>query len=149
MKYAFNRLLRDRSGTTSFEILLVFFAFFFIFLATADLARFYFTVHSLRTLVNEMARETIVYCEVSQASIAATCSLPATNTGSFTQSVATAEAVVLLATGDYASATAQRGAADNNGAMLVTASAAYNFNFMVVPWRGTRTSISQTVSLTY
>ena len=147
MKYASSKLfrfLRDRSGVTSFEILLVFFSLFFIFLATADLARFFLTVHSVRTVVNEMARQALVYCTTSSASRTAACSLPSAN-------ISTAEAMVSLSSGDWVSSgtSAQRSAVDSTGAFLITASAAYNFDFMVVPWKGTRTQISQTVSLAY
>jgi hypothetical protein len=145
MKSASSRVL-DRSGAVSFELLLVFMTFFLIFLAICDLARFWVTTNSVRTLASELVRQTLIYCATqSQTSV---CALPSTGT----HSVATAEASVpFLGAGDFATTpSASRSAMDaTTGVMGITASASYNFSFMLPVWRGTITQVGQSTRLGY
>jgi hypothetical protein len=128
----------------SFEFVLVFMTFFMIFVAVCDLARFYVTTNSVRTLASELVRQTLIYCATqSQTSL---CALPSTGTNS----VATAAAAVpFLATGGFASTpSASRSAIDaSTGGMAITASASYNFSFMLPVWRGSITQVAQNTQL--
>jgi hypothetical protein len=120
--------------------------FFTIFLAVCDLARFYVTTNSVRTLASELVRQTLIYCaNKSQTSV---CPLPSTGANS----VATAEATVpFLGTSGFASTpSASRSAVDaSSGSMGITASASYKFSFMLPVWQGTITQVSQNIQLGY
>jgi hypothetical protein len=126
--------------------MLIFMTFFTIFLAVCDLARFWVTTNSVRTLASELVRQTLIYCATqSQTTV---CALPSTGTNS----VATAEASVpFLLTGGFAAApSASRSAMDaTTGVMGITASASYSFSFMLPVWRGTITQVAQNTQLGY
>jgi hypothetical protein len=145
MKFASSKTI-DRSGAVSFELVLVFMTFVTIFLAICDLARFYVTTNSVRTLASELVRQTLIYCaNQPQTSV---CTLPGTGASS----VATAEAAVpFLGTSGFAAPpSASRSAIDGStGIMGVTASASYNFSFMLPVWRGTITQVAQNTQLGY
>jgi len=145
MKSASNRFL-GTSGAVSFELMLVFMTFFLIFLAICDLGRFWVTTNSVRTLASELVRQTLIYCAGQSQTTA--CALPSTGT----HSVATAEATVpfLLAGGFAATPSASRSAMDTTtGVMAITASASYNFAFMLPVWRGIITEVAQDTRLGY
>jgi hypothetical protein len=145
MKSASSRAL-GTSGAVSLEFVLIFMTFFTIFLAVCDLARFYVTTNSVRTLASELVRQTLIYCaNQSQTTV---CALPSTGPNS----VATAEATVpFLGTSGFAlTPSASRSAIDaTTGVMGITASASYNFSFMLPVWRGTITQVSQNTQLGY
>jgi hypothetical protein len=125
--------------------MIIFMTFFTIFLAVCDLARFWVTTNSVRTLASELVRQTLIYCAPqSQTSV---CALPSSGTNS----VATAEASVpfLLTDGFATAPSASRSAMDTNGVMAITASASYNFSFMLPVWRGTITEVGQDTQLGY
>src|SRR4051812_29241659 len=139
MKSASSRFL-GRSGAVSFELMLVFMTFFMIFLAVCDLGRFWVTTNSVRTLASELVRQTLIYC--AGQSQTAICALPSSGS----HSVATAEASVpfLLTSGFAATPSASRSAMNaTTGVMGITASASYNFRFMLPVWRGTITQVAQ------
>jgi hypothetical protein len=126
--------------------MLIFMTFFTIFLAVCDLARFWVTTNSVRTLASELVRQTLIYCATqSQTTV---CALPSTGTNS----VATAEASVpfLLSSGFASTPSASRSAMDaTTGVMGITASASYSFSFMLPVWRGTITQVAQNTQLGY
>ncbi|WP_271572772.1 TadE/TadG family type IV pilus assembly protein [Bradyrhizobium sp. CCBAU 11386] len=145
MKSASSRGL-DRSGAVAFELVLVFMTFFTIFLAVCDLARFWVTTNSVRTLASELVRQTLIYCADQDQTT--TCALPSTGT----HSIATAEATVpfLFTSGFAATPSASRSPINTTtGAMGITASASYNFSFMLPVWRGMITQVSQSTQLGY
>src|SRR3954447_15131537 len=98
MKSASSRAL-GTSGTVSFELVLIFMTFFTIFIAVCDLARFYVTANSVRTLASELVRQTLVYC--AQQDQTTTCTLPSSGA----HSVATAQTAVPFLAGGGFSAT--------------------------------------------
>ena len=134
------------SGTVSLEFVIIFMTFFTIFLAVSDLARFYVTTNSVRTIASELVRQTLIYCaNQPQTSV---CALPSTGA----HSVTTAEATVpfLETSGFAATPSASRSAINaTTGFMGITASASYNFSFMLPVWRGTITQVSQSTQLGY
>ncbi|QOZ52212.1 hypothetical protein [Bradyrhizobium sp. CCBAU 53338] len=145
MKFVFNKG-RDRLGAVSFELVLVFMMFVLIFIAISDVARFYVTANSVRTLSSELVRQTLIYCATQSQS--AVCALPATGANS----VATAESVVpfLSTSGFAATPSASRSAMNTStGAMSITASANYNFSFMLPIWRGTVSHVAQNTLAAY
>jgi hypothetical protein len=126
--------------------MLVFMTFFTIFLAICDLGRFWVTTNSVRTLASELVRQTLIYC-AGQSQTAA-CPLPSTGA----HSVATAQASVpfLLSGGFAATPTASRSPMNaTTGVMGITASASYNFSFMLPVWRGIITQVAQDTQLGY
>jgi hypothetical protein len=134
------------SGTVSLEFVVIFMTFFTIFLAVCDLARLYVTTNSVRTLASELVRQTLIYC-ANQPQTSA-CALPSTGA----HSVVTAEATVpFLGTSGFASTpSASRSAISaTTGFLGITASASYNFSFMLPVWRGTVTQVSQSTQLGY
>ena len=145
MKSASNRGL-GTSGAVSFELVLIFMTFFTIVIAVCDLARFYVTANSVRTLASELVRQTLIYCaSQSQTTV---CALPSTGV----HSVATAEtAVPFLGSSGFATTpSASRSAMDaTTGVMGITASASYNFSLMLPVWRGTITQVAQDTQLGY
>jgi hypothetical protein len=145
MKSASSRAL-GTSGAVSFEFVIIFMTFFTIFLAVSDLARFYVTTNSVRTLASELVRQALIYCaNQSQTTV---CALPSTGPNS----VATAEATVpFLGTSGFASTPSASRSAINatTGVMGITASASYNFSFMLPVWRGTITQVAQNTQLGY
>jgi hypothetical protein len=145
MKSASSRGL-NTSGAVSFELMLIFMTFFTIFLAVCDLARFWVTTNSVRTLASELVRQTLIYCANQSQTTA--CALPSTGTNS----VATAEASVpfLLTSGFASTPSASRAAMNaSTGVMAITASASYSFSFMLPVWRGTITQVAQNTQLGY
>ncbi|NLS70640.1 hypothetical protein E3H11_17260 [Bradyrhizobium brasilense] len=145
MKSASSRVL-DRSGAVSFELVLIFTGFLLIFIAISDVARFYVTANSVRTLSGELVRQTLIYCATQSQT--ATCTLPATGTNS----VATAEAVVpfLGSSGFVSPPSASRTAMDTTtGVMNITASASYSFSFMLRMWPTTISQIAQNTQVGY
>lgn len=145
MKSASSRTL-DRSGAVAFELVLVFMTFFTIFIAVCDLARFWVTTNSVRTLASELVRQTLIYCADQDQTTA--CALPSTGT----HSVATAEATVpfLGTSGFAATPSASRSPINSTtGVMGITASASYNFSFMLPVWRGMITQVAQSTQLGY
>src|ERR1044072_8799943 len=117
MSSASNRGLGTR-GAVSFELVIIFFTFITFFIAVSDLARFYVTTNSVRTLTGELVRQTLIYCATQpQTSV---CTLPSTGTAS----VATAkDTVPFLGAGDYAiTPSASRSAqSTTTGVMAITA----------------------------
>ena len=145
MKSASSRAL-GTSGAVSFELVLIFMTFFLIFLAVSDLARFYVTTNSVRTLASELVRQTLIYCADKLQTTA--CALPSTGQNS----VATAENSVpfLLTSGFTATPSASRSAINaTTGVMGITASVSYNFSFMLPVWQGTITQVAQSTNLGY
>jgi hypothetical protein len=147
MKSASSRGL-DTSGAVPFEFVLVLAAFFTIFVAVCDLARFYVTTNSVRTLASELVRQTLIYCATAPQT--SSCTLPSTGA----HSVATAEAKVpFLATSGFATPapSASRTAMDtSSGVMGITARASYNFNFSLRGlWPITINQVSQRTNLPY
>jgi hypothetical protein len=150
MKSASSRFLGTRflgtSGAVSFELMLIFMTFFTIFIATCDLARFYVTTNSVRTLASELVRQTLIYCANQDQT--AICSLPSTGANS----VATAEtAVPFLGSSGFATTPSASRSVINatTGVMSITASASYNFSLMLPVWRGTVTQVAQGTQLGY
>jgi hypothetical protein len=145
MKSASSRTL-GTSGAVSFELVLIFMMFFTIFIAVCDLARFYVTANSVRTLASELVRQTLIYCAQQDQTTA--CALPSTGA----HSVATAQtAVPFLGTSGFsATPSASRSAINaTTGVMGITASASYNFSLMLPVWRGTITQVAQDTQLGY
>lgn len=135
-----------RAGTTGLEFALVAIPFVFLLIAGMDLGRYFITQHSLRTLTSELARATLVYC--SGQSQASACTLPASGA----QSVQSAEAnVPFLASSSFAATpTALRSSINQNtGEMTITASAAYNFDFVLPFWTQLNGAISEQTTLKY
>ncbi|MGY8685644.1 TadE family protein [Bradyrhizobium sp. UFLA05-153] len=136
----------DTSGAVALELVIIFMAFFLMLLAISDVARFYVTQNSVRTLASELVRQTLIYC-AGQSQLTQ-CALPSTGPNS----VATAQATVpFLATSGFATTpAASRSTADaTTGVMAVTASASYNFGFMLPVWQGTITQVAQNTQLSY
>jgi len=145
MKSASSRAL-GTSGTVSFELVIIFFTFITFFIAVSDLARFYVTTNSVRTLASELARQTLIYCANQSQTTA--CALPSTGPNS----VATAQDTVpfLGTSGFAATPSASRSAVNaTTGVMGITASASYNFSFLLPVWRGTITQVAQNTQLSY
>jgi len=145
MKSASSRVL-GTSGAVSFELVLIFMTFFTIFIAVCDLARFYVTANSVRTLASELVRQTLIYCANQDQTII--CTLPSTGT----HSVVTAEtAVPFLGTSGFAATPSASRSPINaaTGVMGITASASYNFSLMLPVWRGTITQVAQDTQLGY
>jgi hypothetical protein len=145
MKSASSRS-RDRAGAVSLEFVIIFMTFFLIVVAVCDLARFYVTANSVRTLASELVRQTLIYCAGQSQTTA--CTLPSSGT----HSVATAEAAVpLLRTSVFVTTpSASRSKMDpNSGVMAITASASYPFSFMLPVWQGTITQVAQNTQLGY
>ncbi len=140
-------LLRSSKGVVSFEFVLTFMAFFTIFAALCDAALFYVTVVSVRTLVSELTRQTMMYCATQPKT--ATCNLPAHVGAGVPYSADTAKASVIV--GNLNSASAFQTYDSSTGIMTVTAAATYNFKFMGI-WPKTlkeMSSVSQQSSLSY
>lgn len=136
----------DRSGAVSFELALIFISFVLLFITVSDVARFYVTANSVRTLSSELVRQTLIYCATQPQTSA--CTLPSTGKNS----VATAEAVVpfLKAAGFVTSPSASRTAMSaSTGAMNITASASYKFSLMLPVWKGAISHVAQNTQLGY
>jgi hypothetical protein len=150
MKSASSRTL-DRSGAVTFELVLIFMTFFGIFIAVCDLARFYVTANSVRTLASELVRQTLIFCakqDLVTKDQTTTCTLPPTGANS----VDTAQAAVpfLKTSGFPVTPSASRAPIDaTTGVMKVSASASYNFSLMLPVWRGTITQVAQSTKLGY
>jgi Flp pilus assembly protein TadG len=131
-----------RAGTVSLEFALIAIPFFLLTFAAMDLGRFFITWHSLRTLTSELARATLVYC--ASASYGSSCPLPS----SIEQSILQSKTPLLYATSaNFASTpTASRSAAVA-GVATITASASYNFSFVVPAWTGLTGPISSSATL--
>lgn len=114
------------AGVTSLEFAIVALGFFLILLSVGDLGRYFLTAHSLRTLTSELARATLIGC----ASLApnGTYNLPSSGT----ESVATAEvAVPFLLAANFTSGPSASCSKNASGAATITASASYNFTFVL------------------
>ena len=145
MKSASSRAL-GTSGAVSLEFVLIFMTFFTMLLALSDLARVYVTANSVRTLASELVRQTLIYCANQSQTTA--CALPSTGVNS----VATAENTVpfLLTSGFAATPSASRSAVNAaTGVRAITASASYNFSFLLPVWQGTITQVGQDTQLSY
>ncbi|WP_456802264.1 TadE family protein [Bradyrhizobium sp. USDA 4474] len=136
----------DNAGAVALELVIIFTAFFLMLVAISDVARFYVTQNSVRTLASELVRQTLIYC-AGQSQLTQ-CALPSTGTNS----VATAQGAVpfLAASGFATTPAASRSTADaTTGVMAVTASASYNFGFILPVWQGTITRVAQNTQLSY
>lgn len=145
MKSAFSKLRSCSSGSVALEFAVVLVTFFTLFFVLCDLGRFYLITHSIRTLVSEMARETLIYC--ANQSNTTTCILPPSGA----HSIATAENGV-IGTSNLTTVTATRSAATTTvptGVMTVTATASTSFQPLVPVWPIAMSTISQTYTLTY
>jgi hypothetical protein len=116
-------------------------------LAGMDLGRYFITEHSLRTLVSEAARATLVQCYGAPGACALTAS-----TG--TENWQTAEAKVpFLISASLQSLTARQTSPNQTtGERTITVTASYPFTFTLPAWTGLNASlnpITATTSLKY
>lgn len=148
MSSASNRTQRTRalgtSGAVSFELVLVFFTFVSFFIAVSDLARFYVTTNSVRTLVSELVRQTLIYCATQSQT--AVCTLPASGRNS----VATAKDVVPFLSGFATAPSASRSAINTStGVMAIATSVSYNFSMTLPLWPATINHVNQSTQASY
>jgi hypothetical protein len=135
------RLLRGKAGASSLEFALVAIPFVFLLIAGMDLGRYFITQHSLRTLISEAARATLVSCYGQGA-----CTLPASN------KLTVAAKVPFLVRGSINWVTASQGAPNpNTGVSTISVTVTYPFSFFLPAWTGlnTRSPITETTSLQY
>lgn len=115
----------DCAGAASLEFALVGLAFLLILFGTLDLGRYFMTMHSLRTLTSALARATLVYCGRTGAVYTSSCNLPAAGVDSAESQVPFLKSIDFTST---PSATRSQAVA---GVATITASATYNFTFVL------------------
>ena len=142
MSLASNKRRRSRSGTTSLEFALVATPFVFLLMAGMDLGRYFITQHSLRTLVSEAVRATLISCYGSTTS----CNLPSAS------KTTVAAKVPFLTSGSISWGTANQGAPNaSTGVRTISVTASYPFTFILPAWVSLNASspITETTSFQY
>jgi Flp pilus assembly protein TadG len=130
-----------QSGTTSLEFALVAVPFVFLLLAGMDLGRYFITRHSLRTLVVETARLAVINCAGRSACDYATA-VP-------TPTLMWAKVPFLDPAGSGASLSANQTVNAASGVATVTATASYDFTFVLPAWIDMNGAITETIRWDY
>jgi Flp pilus assembly protein TadG len=126
------------AGTATLEFALVAIPFVFILLAGMDLGRYFITQHSLRTLVSEAARATLVYCYGATGS----CSLTP-STGTVNWQTVEAKVPFLQSASLTPTPTANQSAPDpNTGVRTISVTVNYPFTFLLPAWIGLNAGLS-------
>ena len=131
-----------RSGTTSLQFALVAVPFVFLLMAGMDLGRYFITQHSLRTLVSEAVRATLVSCYGS----ASACNLPSAS------ETTVAAKVPFLTSGSITWVTASQTAPNaSTGVRTISVSVSYPFTFILPVWTSLNANspIAQSTSFQY
>jgi Flp pilus assembly protein TadG len=132
---------RRRDGTASLEFALVAIPFLFLLIAGMDLGRYFITQHSLRTLISEAVRATLVSCYGSSSG----CSLP-----SASQTTVAAK-VPFLASGSITWVTPPNQGAPNasTGVRTISVTVSYPFTFILPIWTSLNANSPITESTTF
>lgn len=130
-----------RSGTVGLQFALVAIPFVLLLLAGMDLGRYFITEHSLRTLVSEAVRATLVTCYGSSG----TCNLPSAN------KTTVAAQAPFLNSGSITWVTANQSAPNSNGERTISVTVSYPFIFVLPAWSSLNASspITQSISFKY
>ena len=113
--------------------------FVLLLLAGMDLGRYFITQHSLRTLVSEAVRATMITCYGNTS----LCNLPSAN-----ETTVAAQAP-FLNSGSITWVTANQSAPDANGVRTISVTVSYPFIFVLPAWVSLNASSPITESISF